>query len=111
MGAGNRVFSDNVEINSLAMAHRGAKVQPFTVSQWFKDGDMVYLDDSNKTKANALEVLPSALSHCVHCCLDCVQIVLTPGHTPDSISIYAHGEKRLFVGDNICTCVCFVLVC
>jgi len=83
MGSYNKTFSQNVEINSLALAHHGAKVLPFTVTRWVQDGDFIYLDDNNKSKELSLEV------------------ITTPGHTPDSIALYAHFEKRLFVGDNI----------
>jgi len=83
MGCRDRTFTENYEINSLAMAHSGAKVKTFSVSRWLSEGDLIYLDDKNPTKEDSLEVL------------------FTPGHTPDSISLYAHWEKRLFVGDHM----------
>jgi len=83
MGDRNKTFTQNYEINSLAMAHASAKVKDFSVSQWLKEGDLIYLDNNDKTKEKSLEV--------IH----------TPGHTPDSIALYAHYEQRLFVGDTI----------
>jgi len=83
MGGQNKTFTQNFEINSLAMAHSGAQVKHFAVTNWLNEGDLIYLDDKNQTKQNSLEVL------------------FTPGHTPDSIALYAHWDKRLFVGDTI----------
>jgi len=81
MGSQNKTFSENFEINSLALAHSGAKIKPFVVTRWLNDGDLIYLDDSNQNKEFSLEV------------------IFSPGHTPDSISLFAHFESRLFVGD------------
>lgn len=83
MGCRNKVFSQNYEVNSLAMAHSGAQVKNYTVSRWLQEGDLIYLDDKNQTKENSLEVL------------------FIPGHTPDSIALYFHREKRLFIGDHL----------
>jgi len=83
MGCRDKKFTQNYEINSLALAHNGMKVKDFSVSRWLNEGDLIYLDDKNPTKEGALEV------------------IFTPGHTSDSISLYAHWEKRLFVGDTI----------
>jgi len=83
MGNRDKKFSQNYEINSLAMAHSGMKLKEFSVSRWLNEGDLIYLGDKNPSKENALEV------------------IFTPGHTSDSISLYAHWEKRLFVGDTI----------
>jgi len=82
-GARNKVFTQNYAINSLAAAHLGAKVLPFTITRWLQEGDRIYLDDKQPTKALSLEVLYS------------------PGHTFDSISLYFEAEHRLFVGDFI----------
>jgi len=83
LGGKNQTFTQNFEINSLAMAHNGAKVKPFVITRWLKEGDLIFLDDQNQKKEKSLEVL------------------FTPGHTPDSIALYAHWEKRLFVGDTL----------
>eukprot|EP01120_Amphizonella_sp_Union-15-10_P014296 TRINITY_DN6883_c0_g1_i1.p1 TRINITY_DN6883_c0_g1~~TRINITY_DN6883_c0_g1_i1.p1 ORF type:complete len:387 (-),score=66.95 TRINITY_DN6883_c0_g1_i1:86-1246(-) len=82
-GSNNKTFSNNYETNSLALAFPGAKVKNFEVSQWLNDGDLIYLDDKDKQKSKSLEV------------------IFTPGHTPDSIALYFHGGKRLFVGDSL----------
>mmetsp|Transcript_14070 Transcript_14070/g.25421 ORF Transcript_14070/g.25421 Transcript_14070/m.25421 type:complete len:314 (+) Transcript_14070:55-996(+) len=82
MGGANKIFSQNVDINSLCLAHNCA-VQHYKVDKWLKQGDRIYLDDSKESSAT------------------CLEIIETPGHTPDSIAIYSHIEKLLFVGDNI----------
>ena len=100
MGGNNQVFSNNVDINSLCMAH-GCTVKPYTVTRWLNEGDVIYLDDANQDVNHALSVL------------------FTPGHTPDSIALhYPHRNRcdvqlydccvrivctfvRLFTGDTI----------
>lgn len=81
MGGADRKFSENWQLTSLAAAHGGAKVLPFTVTRWLNDGERIYLNDKVKSEADSLVVLT------------------TPGHTSDSISLYHPGSKRLFVGD------------
>jgi len=82
MGCENTTFSKNVEINSLAIAH-SVQVKAFTVSRWLSEGELIYLNDAKPSRELSLEV------------------IFLPGHTPDSIGLYAHWEKRLFVGDVI----------
>lgn len=82
MSGANQVFSQNYEINSLAMAHSGAKVKQFNVTRWLQEGDLIYLDDKNPTKDFAL------------------QVILTPGHTPDSMALWFAADQRLFTGDT-----------
>jgi len=83
MSGRNKTFSENVEINSLAMAHSNMKIKPFKITKWLKEGDIIYLDDKNPTKQYSLEVID------------------TPGHTPDSIALYAYFDDRLFFGDTL----------
>eukprot|EP01105_Mastigella_eilhardi_P012705 TRINITY_DN2903_c0_g1_i1.p1 TRINITY_DN2903_c0_g1~~TRINITY_DN2903_c0_g1_i1.p1 ORF type:complete len:411 (-),score=122.61 TRINITY_DN2903_c0_g1_i1:69-1301(-) len=83
MGGNNRGFSQNMEINSLVIAHPGARLLPFEVNRWLADGELIYLDDSHTDPQLAL----------------CV--IYTPGHTPDSLSLYAPFDNRLFIGDFI----------
>ena len=75
MGGAMQAFSNNVEINSCCMAH-GTTVKPYTITRWLKKGDMVYLDDANQAAEHALCVL------------------LTPGHTPDSIALHYPHRNR-----------------
>jgi len=82
MGGNDKKFSQNYAINSLALAHN-TKTRDFEVTQWLNDRDLIYLDDNNKIKSKSLEV------------------IYTPGHTTDSISLYDHEDKRLFIGDTI----------
>jgi len=83
--AGNaKTFSQNYEINSLAMAHPGASVRQFTVTRWLEENDIIYLDDNDKdNRANQISVL------------------FTPGHTPDSCAYWYPAGRRLFTGDTI----------
>eukprot|EP01097_Dermamoeba_algensis_P011802 TRINITY_DN9294_c0_g1_i1.p1 TRINITY_DN9294_c0_g1~~TRINITY_DN9294_c0_g1_i1.p1 ORF type:complete len:401 (-),score=67.67 TRINITY_DN9294_c0_g1_i1:49-1218(-) len=80
MGGGDQVFTKNYEINSLCLAHN-TKVKDFQVTRWLTDGELIYLDNNDKRKEKSLEV------------------IFTPGHTSDSIALYSHYERRLFVGD------------
>ncbi|GAB5372052.1 hypothetical protein AAMO2058_001632600 [Amorphochlora amoebiformis] len=82
MGGANTKFSENLDINSLCLAHN-CTVKHFKVDKWLKEGDKIYLDDSDRKTINSLEIIDA------------------PGHTPDSIAIYSHVEKILFIGDNI----------
>lgn len=83
MGSNNKTFTENYEINSLSLAH-STSVKKFTITRWLSEGDKIYLDDKNPSEEKALEV------------------IFTPGHTPDSISLIAPFDKRIFVGDIIC---------
>jgi len=80
MGCQNKTFSQNYAINSLSMAH-SYQVKPFAVTRWLNEGDLIYLNDAQPSRELAIEV------------------IFLPGHTPDSIGLYASWEKRLFVGD------------
>jgi glyoxylase-like metal-dependent hydrolase (beta-lactamase superfamily II) len=79
MGGAARSFSENYALTSLAPAF-GVAVRPFTVTRWLRSGDVVELgrgpDDPFR-----LEVLE------------------TPGHTTDSISLVARWDGRIFCGD------------
>lgn len=79
----NQVFTQNYELNSLAMAHHGAVLKPFKIDRWLNDGDLIYLNDANQTVDTALRV------------------VYTPGHTPDSIALVLPCERRVFIGDSV----------
>ena len=54
------------------------------MTNWLNEGELIYLDDNNKNKEESIEV------------------IYAPGHTPDSIALFAHFDNRLFVGDLIC---------
>lgn len=54
------------------------------MTKWLEEGEVIYLNDSNPSQEEALEV------------------IFTPGHTPDSIALYAPFDRRIFVGDTIC---------
>jgi len=82
MSGANMTFSKNIDINSLCLAHN-CTVKHYEVDRWLKEGDRIYLDDLDKRNETSLEIIEA------------------PGHTPDSIAVYNHAEKLLFVGDNI----------
>lgn len=84
ISAANKVFTNGFEINSLAMAHSGAKVNGFRVTRWLEENEIIHLDDSDKEN-------PAKQ----------MQIVWTPGHTPDSAAFWFPAENRLFIGDTI----------
>ncbi|KAK9830247.1 hypothetical protein WJX72_010547 [[Myrmecia] bisecta] len=57
-------------------------IKPFRVSRWLQDGELIALDGSEPAK-------PEASLH----------VRWTPGHSPDSVSLYDPQEHRLYVGD------------
>eukprot|EP00747_Dinoflagellata_sp_TGD_P022196 gnl/TRDRNA2_/TRDRNA2_128963_c0_seq1.p1 gnl/TRDRNA2_/TRDRNA2_128963_c0~~gnl/TRDRNA2_/TRDRNA2_128963_c0_seq1.p1 ORF type:complete len:336 (+),score=53.70 gnl/TRDRNA2_/TRDRNA2_128963_c0_seq1:46-1053(+) len=81
-GARDRQFSSNWQQTSLQTSV-GASIQNFCVTDWLEEGDRIYLDDDRPTDEESLEV------------------IYTPGHTPDSISLYLPCENRIFTGDLI----------
>lgn len=100
MSGADQTFSKNCHINSLCMAHN-ATIRDFEVTRWLAEGkwfqrhrswthqprmigDLIYLDDANPTREQALEV------------------IYTPGHTTDSIALYYPAEKKMFIGDTLC---------
>lgn len=85
MSGADKTFSGNIEINSLALAHNGAKIEPFTVDRWLSDGDVIALD----------HVTDPANNHVLN-------VLAIPGHTPDSIALYFGPDKRMFIGDILC---------
>lgn len=81
-GSRSRVFSENWKANSL-QDMVGASILDFAVTDWLDEGARIYLNDEEPTDEESLEILH------------------TPGHTPDSISLYLPAENRLFSGDLI----------
>jgi len=81
-GARDTAFSQRWTETSL-QGMVGAAVQPFCVTRWLQEGDCIDLDDTAERGADGLEV------------------IYTPGHTPDSISLYLSAEHRLFTGDLV----------
>lgn len=79
-GARDRGFSEAWRETSLQDSV-GATIKSFCVTEWLEDGERLYLDDDEPLEEEALEVM------------------YTPGHTPDSISLYLPCENRLFTGD------------
>eukprot|EP00747_Dinoflagellata_sp_TGD_P022198 gnl/TRDRNA2_/TRDRNA2_128963_c0_seq3.p1 gnl/TRDRNA2_/TRDRNA2_128963_c0~~gnl/TRDRNA2_/TRDRNA2_128963_c0_seq3.p1 ORF type:complete len:295 (+),score=46.05 gnl/TRDRNA2_/TRDRNA2_128963_c0_seq3:46-930(+) len=75
-GARDRQFSSNWQQTSLQTSV-GASIQNFCVTDWLEEGDRIYLDDDRPTDEESLEV------------------IYTPGHTPDSISLYLPCENRV----------------
>eukprot|EP01062_Namystynia_karyoxenos_P035246 TRINITY_DN25846_c0_g1_i1.p1 TRINITY_DN25846_c0_g1~~TRINITY_DN25846_c0_g1_i1.p1 ORF type:complete len:393 (+),score=108.50 TRINITY_DN25846_c0_g1_i1:70-1179(+) len=76
MCGASRVFSENWEINSLA---NGRQFTAPKISHWLADSDAIPVDDSSPDH--------------------CLDVIHTPGHTPDSICLYSRKYKRLFVAD------------
>ena len=65
---------------SLARAVGCIELAPYEVSHWLADGERVPLGDSDD---------------------DCLHVVHTPGHTPDSLCLWLAKERILFCGDTI----------
>jgi glyoxylase-like metal-dependent hydrolase (beta-lactamase superfamily II) len=53
------------------------RIQQFSIIKYVSDGDIIHLGNERK-----------------------IQVILTPGHTPDSISLLDIQERLLFVGDT-----------
>lgn len=81
-GARDRAFSENWKETSLQKSV-GASIDSFSVTQWLEEGHKIYLDDDAVSDE------------------ECLHIIYTPGHTPDSISLYLPIENRIFTGDLI----------
>ncbi|CAK0856330.1 unnamed protein product, partial [Prorocentrum cordatum] len=81
-GARDRRFSEDWRETSLQRSV-GAAIQDFCVTGWLEEGQRIYLDEAQPSDEECLEVL------------------YTPGHTPDSISLYFPAENRLFTGDLV----------
>lgn len=48
LSSANKTFSQNYETTCLCSAHKDAKVVDFKVTRDLEDGDIIYLDDSDK---------------------------------------------------------------
>lgn len=81
-GSRDRKFSEDWDRTSLRDSV-DAEICPFCVTRWLDEGSRIYLNDKAPCKEDSLEIL------------------FTPGHTPDSISLYFEAEDRLFTGDLI----------
>jgi hypothetical protein len=91
MGGRKKAFTNNFELTSLCASH-GCRVREFKVTKWLKDGDLIYLDENDR--ANPLKTM---------------QVIFTPGHTLDSISLFHFGENRLFIADLLYPYTCVSL--
>lgn len=83
-GARDVDFSQRWRETSL-QSSVGAKIQPFCVSSWLAEGDCIPLDAPLGAEDSE----------------DGLEVIYTPGHTPDSISLYLPSEGRLFTGDLV----------
>lgn len=76
-----RQFTENITITSLASSV-GATVRPYTVTRWLRSGDKIDLGRGTDDPF-------------------CLEVVETPGHTLDGISLVAPWDGRIFVGDLV----------
>ena len=76
MSGAAKAFTRNSEITSLAQAFPGTHLIAFEVSRWLNDGDRIEVDPS----------IP-------------LEVLQTPGHTPDSLSLFLACDRLLFIGD------------
>ncbi|KAK9813429.1 hypothetical protein WJX73_008507 [Symbiochloris irregularis] len=54
----------------------------YPITQWLQDGELIPLDKAEPPQAESS-----------------LQVIFTPGHSPDSISLWDPEERRLFCGD------------
>jgi len=87
MGNRDQTFTNNFEISSLALAHHGAKVEGFKVTKWLSDRELIPLCDVADGATVAVE--------------NAIQVIFTPGHTPDSVAFYLYKDNRVFIGDSM----------
>ena len=92
MGDGDKEYASRIADFACGAA-RGARVAPFTVTQWLAPGEEVFLDDSRPCAWNAVRALP------------------TPGHTPDGTAYFFPREGRLFVADTVYPFTAISLLC
>ncbi|CAE7410188.1 unnamed protein product, partial [Symbiodinium sp. KB8] len=92
MGDGDKEYASRIADFACGAA-RGARVAPFTVTQWLAPGEEVFLDDSHPCAWNAVRALP------------------TPGHTPDGTAYFFPREGRLFVADTVYPFTAISLLC
>ncbi|CAJ0604066.1 unnamed protein product [Cylicocyclus nassatus] len=56
------------------------EINTYKVTRWLQDGENILLGDKNHAR-------------------NVVQVIWTPGHTPDSLVLWYANDKRLFIGD------------
>uniref|UniRef100_A0A0K0D1Q2 Lactamase_B domain-containing protein n=1 Tax=Angiostrongylus cantonensis TaxID=6313 RepID=A0A0K0D1Q2_ANGCA len=56
------------------------EIQIYKVTRWLSDGEKLFLGDQDRTH-------------------NVVEVIWTPGHTPDSLTLWYEHDKRLFIGD------------
>ncbi|VDN56909.1 unnamed protein product [Dracunculus medinensis] len=73
--------SRNKQYTELHSAEFDWQVKPYKITRWLNDCEMIYLGKENEAK-------------------NVVKIIHTPGHTPDSLTIwFVVPDNRLFIGD------------
>ncbi|PAV83247.1 hypothetical protein WR25_15587 [Diploscapter pachys] len=55
-------------------------IETYKITRWLKDGEMILLGPDTDSR-------------------NVVQVLWTPGHTPDSLVLWYPHDKRLFIGD------------
>eukprot|EP01065_Artemidia_motanka_P030355 TRINITY_DN36377_c0_g1_i1.p1 TRINITY_DN36377_c0_g1~~TRINITY_DN36377_c0_g1_i1.p1 ORF type:complete len:365 (+),score=76.95 TRINITY_DN36377_c0_g1_i1:49-1143(+) len=87
MGGADKKFAGNYELTSLAAGQSGCQVKDFRVTRWLEDGEVVPIDDGGSLETG-------------------IEVIFTPGHTPDGICLYSRRDKRLFVADMLYPYTC-----
>ena len=85
-----RAAFDPASDSSLALEVGCTEIEPFEVTRWLADGEIISLDGSG-SDGNRGSHASDAILHVIH----------TPGHTPDSLCLWLEPEQILFVGDTI----------
>lgn len=80
-GGADAAFTQSVQglLKPFKNGGAGDPVKPFTISRWLQEGDLIPLGPAPED--------------------GCLEILHTPGHSPDSISLWDAQEQRIFSGD------------
>eukprot|EP00754_Rhynchopus_humris_P014721 Rhum_TRINITY_DN14408_c17_g2::Rhum_TRINITY_DN14408_c17_g2_i1::g.88651::m.88651 len=92
MSGASRAFTENYATTSLAAAH-GVEVAPFTVSRWLEDGERIVVSSAAAAAAGSGGSGGNDEEY--------LEVLHTPGHTPDSVALYYPAADRIFIGDSL----------
>ena len=87
MSGASKAFTENYATTSLAAAH-GVEVAPFAVSRWLEDGERIAIVSSAAASGGGGNG-------------EYLEVLHTPGHTPDSVALYYPAADRIFIGDSL----------
>jgi glyoxylase-like metal-dependent hydrolase (beta-lactamase superfamily II) len=80
----DRAYTED-RFNTLSW-YSGCAVRPYKITRWLNEGEIIHLANNGGSRGNEEQSL---------------EIIHTPGHTPDSMCLFYPRDRRLFVGDVI----------